>query len=136
MAQQAVAEGITWVASTGDSGAACAVQNLTEPAVNVVGVAVPSTVPEVTAIGGTTFVEGTGRTGPRRPMMMGLQHCPSFPRRSGTTALSTKRPSAVAAAAVLSTLALPGRLHRGCPTITPATFPIWLLPRPPITTPT
>jgi len=36
-------------------------ENLTEPAVNGVGVAVPSTVPEVTAIGGTTFVEGTGR---------------------------------------------------------------------------
>lgn len=58
-AQKANAEGITWLASSGDSGAAdcdhdqiIATQGLT--------VNVPASVPEVTAVGGTEFNEGNG----------------------------------------------------------------------------
>ena len=68
MAQQANAQGITWVASAGDSGAAgCdphgtfgTTGNATTvsdgPAVNI-----PASFPEVTAVGGTEFNEGSGQ---------------------------------------------------------------------------
>src|SRR5438270_1502297 len=61
MAQQAVAQGITWVASSGDSGAACQGQWKNGLAVDGLAVEVPGSVPEITAVGGTTFVEGAGR---------------------------------------------------------------------------
>jgi uncharacterized protein (TIGR03437 family) len=57
-AQQANAQGITWVASSGDTGAAfcdtgsVATQGLT--------VAEPASYPEVTGVGGTTLNEGSG----------------------------------------------------------------------------
>ena len=66
-AQQANAEGITWVASSGDSGAAACYQSVIGPpglagtgndftlAVNL-----PASVPEVTGVGGTEFNEGSG----------------------------------------------------------------------------
>ena len=62
VAQQAVAQGITWVASTGDTGAA-ACENQMRDQIGISGVAVntPASVPEVTAVGGTTFAEGTGK---------------------------------------------------------------------------
>ena len=59
IAQQAVAQGITWVASTGDQGAAgCDYGG--KVATQGLGVQIPSTIPEVTAVGGSEFVEGTG----------------------------------------------------------------------------
>ncbi len=60
-AQQANAEGITWVVASGDSGAAgCDFSSPTPQATKGRFAEFPSTVPEVTAIGGTTFSEGGG----------------------------------------------------------------------------
>jgi hypothetical protein len=58
-AQKANAQGITWVASTGDEGAAsCDAKD--SLAQNGLAVGSPSSVPEVTAVGGTEFNEGSG----------------------------------------------------------------------------
>ena len=58
-AKQGNAQGITWVASSGDSGAAACYyggpNNRLSAAVNV-----PASIPQVTAIGGTTLNEGSG----------------------------------------------------------------------------
>jgi uncharacterized protein (TIGR03437 family) len=59
LAEQANAQGITWLASSGDSGAAACydpgVDSNTTASVNL-----PASVPEVTGVGGTEFNEGTG----------------------------------------------------------------------------
>ena len=61
-AQKANAEGITWVACTGDVGAAgCESKSPTEPAKTGLAVSSPSSIPEVTGVGGTEFDEGTGQ---------------------------------------------------------------------------
>jgi hypothetical protein len=61
VARQAAAQGITWLASTGDTGAAgCENQMTDKQGVSGVWANAPGTVPEVTAVGGTTFAEGTG----------------------------------------------------------------------------
>jgi uncharacterized protein (TIGR03437 family) len=58
LAQQANAEGITWFAATGDSGAAdCDGQPATA---NGLSVDMPASIPEVTGVGGTEFNEGSG----------------------------------------------------------------------------
>lgn len=60
IAQQAAVQGITWMASAGDSGA-----NSCDPHGSVVqsakgrGASFPASIPEVTAVGGTMFNEGT-----------------------------------------------------------------------------
>jgi len=55
-AQQANAQGITWLAASGDNGAAdCA--DSQNPGLSV---DLPGSLPEVTSVGGTEFVEGTG----------------------------------------------------------------------------
>ncbi len=57
-AQQANAQGITWLASTGDTGAAfCDTGTL---AAHGLTVAEPASYPEVTSVGGTTLNEGSG----------------------------------------------------------------------------
>ncbi len=59
--QQANAQGITIVAASGDSGAAaCDGQGFMPQATLGRSVLFPATLPEVTGIGGTQFVEGTG----------------------------------------------------------------------------
>jgi len=61
VAQQANAQGITWVASSGDTGAVqCDNGSVTQEASKGPTVAVPASYPEVTAVGGTTLNEGTG----------------------------------------------------------------------------
>ena len=56
LAQQANAQGITWVASSGDSGAAgCEAQASSPQATHGLAVQIPASIPEVTAIGGTQF---------------------------------------------------------------------------------
>jgi uncharacterized protein (TIGR03437 family) len=58
--QQANSQGITFVASSGDAGAAGCDAWFHEPiATNGLAVALPASVPEVTAVGGTEFNEGT-----------------------------------------------------------------------------
>jgi uncharacterized protein (TIGR03437 family) len=55
-AQQANAQGITWLAASGDDGAAdCADSQNPGLAVDL-----PGSIPEVTSVGGTEFVEGAG----------------------------------------------------------------------------
>ncbi len=56
MAQQASAQGITWIASSGDSGAA-GCDSHASMASNGLVVMVPASLPEVTAVGGTEFTE-------------------------------------------------------------------------------
>src|ERR1700694_663979 len=59
--QQANAQGITILASSGDSGAAsCDPQGFAQFATRGRVVLFPAVLPEVTAVGGTQFVEGTG----------------------------------------------------------------------------
>ena len=67
MAQQANAQGITWVASSGDSGAAgCDPHGFFNASNNATtvsdgpAVGIPASFPEVTAVGGTEFNEGGG----------------------------------------------------------------------------
>jgi uncharacterized protein (TIGR03437 family) len=57
-AQQANAQGITWVASSGDSGGADCATTASDG--GVLSVDLPAAVPEVTGVGGTTFDEGSG----------------------------------------------------------------------------
>src|SRR5579872_5287393 len=61
-ALKANAQGITWIASSGDSGAA-ACENLggTETAATTgLSVNIPASLPEITGVGGTEFAEGAG----------------------------------------------------------------------------
>jgi len=63
LAQQANAQGITWVASSGDSGpAACdaAFSSTSNPASNGLAVNFPASIPEVTGVGGSEFNDGLG----------------------------------------------------------------------------
>lgn len=61
--QQANAQGITWIVASGDSGAAtCDYQSSPTPqATKGATVAFPASLPEVTAVGGTEFNEGSAR---------------------------------------------------------------------------
>ena len=60
VAQQANAEGITWVASAGDSGAAACDSQSSSQATGGLAVNVPASIPEVTAVGGTDLSENGG----------------------------------------------------------------------------
>jgi Pro-kumamolisin, activation domain/Bacterial Ig-like domain (group 3) len=61
VAQQANALGITWLAASGDSGAAaCDYGSGIQAASHGLAVNFPASVPEVTAVGGTEFNEGSG----------------------------------------------------------------------------
>src|SRR5579884_710544 len=60
VAMQANAEGITWVNSNGDAGSAACDSNGSLVAQNGLNVRFPSSIPEVTAVGGTQFNEGSG----------------------------------------------------------------------------
>jgi uncharacterized protein (TIGR03437 family) len=61
IAQQANAQGITWIASSGDTGAVqCDRGNPTQEATKGPTISVPAGYPEVTAVGGTTLNEGSG----------------------------------------------------------------------------
>ena len=61
-AQQANAQGITWFDASGDDGAAdCSGDSFVTPAAQAaLAVDTPASVPEVTGVGGTQFVEGNG----------------------------------------------------------------------------
>jgi uncharacterized protein (TIGR03437 family) len=56
LAQQANAQGITWIAASGDAGAAACDQGF-YPATQGLAVSFPASLPEVTAVGGTEFNE-------------------------------------------------------------------------------
>jgi uncharacterized protein (TIGR03437 family) len=61
IAQQANSQGITWVASTGDVGAAgCDTGANEKVASQGLAVQIPASIPEVTAVGGAEFMEGAG----------------------------------------------------------------------------
>jgi uncharacterized protein (TIGR03437 family) len=61
IAQQANAQGITWLAVSGDEGpAACDYHGPGTIGENGIGVLIPASLPEVTGVGGTTFNEGSG----------------------------------------------------------------------------
>ncbi len=60
LAQQANAQGITWINSAGDAGAAGCDANGSKTAQNGRGVRFPASIPEVTAVGGTQFDEQSG----------------------------------------------------------------------------
>ena len=60
LAQQANSGGITWLAATGDSGAAGCEDSDATIAQDGLAVDAPASIPEVTAMGGTKFTEGNG----------------------------------------------------------------------------
>ena len=60
LAQQANAQGITWMTASGDSGPAGCDPSGEAQAKNGVSASFPADIPEVTAVGGTEFNEGTG----------------------------------------------------------------------------
>jgi hypothetical protein len=63
LAQQANAQGITWIASSGDSGAAACDEAFSptgNEASNGLAVNFPASIPEVTAVGGTEFNDPSG----------------------------------------------------------------------------
>jgi uncharacterized protein (TIGR03437 family) len=61
IAQQANAQGITWVASSGDTGVAgCESQRADYTGLSGISTLHPVSFPEVTGVGGTMFVEGGG----------------------------------------------------------------------------
>ena len=61
IAQQANAQGITWVAASGDWGAAtCDISSPSPQASKGSTATFPATIPEITSVGGTTFNEGSG----------------------------------------------------------------------------
>lgn len=60
LAQQANAQGITWVISGGDSGAAACDVNGASIAENGLGIRFPASIPELTTVGGTEFNEQNG----------------------------------------------------------------------------
>jgi uncharacterized protein (TIGR03437 family) len=57
LAQQANAQGITWFAASGDDGATDCYGDPFADADNLVSVDMPGSIPEVTAVGGTEFVD-------------------------------------------------------------------------------
>jgi len=60
LAQEGNAKGITWVASSGDSGAADCDTTSKQMATQGLAVDLPASIPEVTGVGGTEFAEGNG----------------------------------------------------------------------------
>ena len=60
LAQQANAQGMTWVNAAGDNGAADCEVTGNDPAQTGLAVDVPAAIPEVTGMGGTMFNEGSG----------------------------------------------------------------------------
>ena len=58
LAQQANAEGITWVAASGDDGAAMC--DTTQPATHGLAVSIVAATPEITGVGGTEFAINNG----------------------------------------------------------------------------
>jgi hypothetical protein len=59
--QQAAVQGITWVAASGDTGpAGCESPFRDSAGANGLAVNLPASVPEVTGVGGSEFVEGSG----------------------------------------------------------------------------
>lgn len=60
LVQQANSEGITFLASSGDSGAAACDSSGNTTATQGLAVNFPASIPEVTAVGGTEFNEGSG----------------------------------------------------------------------------
>ncbi len=61
VADQANVQGITWLAASGDAGAAaCERQGASPKAALGLAVSFPASLPEITAVGGTQFDEGTG----------------------------------------------------------------------------
>jgi uncharacterized protein (TIGR03437 family) len=57
-AQQAIAQGMTWLSASGDSGGADCASSATNG--GHLAVDLPAAIPEVTGVSGTTFNEGTG----------------------------------------------------------------------------
>ena len=60
LAQQANAQGITWVAASGDSGAASCDRAVSSQASHGLAVSFPASLPEITGVGGTQFTDTGG----------------------------------------------------------------------------
>ena len=61
LAQQAAAQGITWLVASGDTGpAGCDSQVEDAAGLSGISAGLPASIPEVTAVGGSMFVEGNG----------------------------------------------------------------------------
>jgi uncharacterized protein (TIGR03437 family) len=89
-AQQANAQGITWFAPSGDSGAAdCNSSQDTGFSVDL-----PSSIPEVTAVGGTQFQEGTAQYWNSTNDISGASALSYIPEAAWNDSVSQGQPSA------------------------------------------
>ena len=90
VAQQANAEGITWVASTGDVGAAgCERQEILPQASKGLAVQFPASIPEITAVGGTEFNDAEEPIGAPRTTPTAAPRSAMFRKSAGTIRFST-----------------------------------------------
>jgi uncharacterized protein (TIGR03437 family) len=86
--QQANAQGITFLAASGDSGSASC--DIGEPvATNGLAAAFPASIPEVTAVGGTEFNEGSGAYWNSTNTAAGASAVSYIPERAWNDSLST-----------------------------------------------
>ena len=125
VAQQANAQGITWLAPAGDAGATDCEDRDALVAQNGFAIDAPSSVPEITAMGGTTIPIRAALTGaPRTPRTAGPR-CPIFRSGRGTIpawAAGWLRPAAAGAS---TSSGRPGRPDAECRKTAPGTCPIF-----------
>ena len=98
LAQQANAQGITWIASSGDGGAAACDQG-SSTATQGLAVSVPASLPEVTGVGGTEFNENPGAWGGNSPNLSSVSGYLPEIAWNDTTAASGLRASGGGASA-------------------------------------
>ena len=89
-AQQANAQGITWFAASGDDGAA----DCNDSQNPGLAVDLPGSVPEVTSVGGTEFVEGTGTFWNVTNNVNGASALSYIPETTWNTSTEDQEPSA------------------------------------------
>ncbi len=89
-AQQANAQGITWFAASGDDGAADC-DDSQNPGL---AVDLPGSVPEVTSVGGTEFIEGTGTFWNTTNNANGASALSYIPETTWNTSAEDQEPSA------------------------------------------
>jgi uncharacterized protein (TIGR03437 family) len=89
-AEQANAQGITWFAASGDDGAA----DCNDSQNPGLAVDLPGSVPEVTSVGGTQFVEGTGTFWNTSNNTNGASALSYIPETTWNTSVEDQEPSA------------------------------------------
>ena len=120
-AQQANAQGITWFASSGDNGGAdCGDSQHPGLAVDL-----PGSLPQVTSVGGTEFVEGSGTYWSAANNANGSSVLSFIPETTWNDSATDGTPSEAAAERAFYFRSPPGRPARACRATTRATYPMY-----------